>query len=59
MTVVRQEFSNFDSLVVVSELELAINQALYVFLYRECKKPLLVLIKVVIITNLEQKQKSA
>ena len=30
--VVRQEVSNFDSLVVVHELELAINQVLYGFL---------------------------
>ena len=31
MIVVRQEVSNFDSSVVVHELELAINRALYVF----------------------------
>ena len=29
LIVVRQEVSNFDSLVVVHELELAINRALY------------------------------
>ena len=33
MTVVRQEVSNFDRLVVVHELELAINRALYGRLY--------------------------
>ena len=32
LIVVRQEVSNFDSSVVVHELELAINRALYVFL---------------------------
>ena len=33
LTAVRQEFNNLESFVVVQELELAINLALYVFLW--------------------------
>ena len=49
LIVVKQEVSNFDNSVVVHELELAINRALYVFFVQfrwpiECRKPLLVLI---------------
>ena len=46
LTVVRQEVSNFDSSVVVHELELAMHRALYGCLCSqvECRRPLLVFI---------------
>ena len=49
LIIVRQEVSNFDSSVVVHELELAINRALHGFLCNlgsqlECRKSLLVFI---------------